>query len=86
MDNGVEELIVMLGDIISDARALPLSDKCIVERDKLLDIIDEIRETLPTELKQAKSILDMRNDILANANREAERRPFTITDAPFCAA
>ncbi|MBE6944571.1 MAG: hypothetical protein E7459_00595 [Ruminococcaceae bacterium] len=72
-DNGVEELINKLYDMIQDARSLPLgADKCIVERDRVLDILDEISNSLPNELKQAKTIVDSRTDLIAKAKREAE--------------
>lgn len=72
-DNGVEELINKLYDMIQDARSLPLgADKCIVERERMLDILDEISNSLPNELKQAKTIVDSRTDLIAKAKREAE--------------
>ena len=47
-DNGIEELITKLYDMVQDARSLPLgADKCIVERDKVLDMLDEISNQLP---------------------------------------
>ena len=70
-DNGIEELITKLYDMVQDARSLPLgADKCIVERDKVLDMLDEISNQLPGELKQAKTIVDSRNELIAK--REAE--------------
>ena len=72
-DNGVEELITKLYDFIQDARSVPLAaDKCIVEREKVLDMLDEISNTLPGELKQAKTIVDSRTELMAKAKREAE--------------
>ena len=72
-DNGIEELITKLYDMVQDARSLPLgADKCIVERDKVLDMLDEISNQLPGELKQAKTIVDSRNELIAKAKREAE--------------
>lgn len=72
-DNGIEELITKLYDMIQDARSLPLAaDKCIVEREKLLDLLDEISNTMPGELKQAKIIVDSRTEVIAKAKREAE--------------
>lgn len=65
-DNGIEELITKLYDMVQDARSLPLgADKCIVERDKVLDMLDEISNQLPGELKQAKTIVDSRNELIA---------------------
>ncbi|MGM9639966.1 MAG: hypothetical protein ACI3V3_01205 [Faecousia sp.] len=72
-DNGIEELITKLYDLVQDARSMPLgADKCIVEREKVLDMLDEISNALPGELKQAKTIVDSRNELIAKAKREAE--------------
>lgn len=72
-DNGVEELITKLYDLIQDARSVPLAaDKCIVERERVLDMLDEISNTLPGELKQAKTIVDSRTEVITKAKREAE--------------
>lgn len=73
MASGIEELVNMLYDMVSDAWALPFgAEKCLVEREKLLDLIDEIRVNLPKDLEQARAIVENRNDILAQAKREAE--------------
>jgi hypothetical protein len=59
--------------MVQDARGLPLgADKCIVERDKVLDMLDEIIGQLPVELKQARTIVESRNELIGQARREAE--------------
>ena len=69
----MEEIISALYDMVQDARAVPLAaDKCIVERDKVLDMLDEIIAQLPTELKQARTIVESRNELIGQARREAE--------------
>ena len=69
----IEEIISALYDMVQDARGLPLgADKCIVERDKVLDMLDEIIAQLPVELKQARTIVDSRNELIGQARREAE--------------
>jgi F0F1-type ATP synthase membrane subunit b/b' len=69
----IEEIITALYDLVQDARALPLgADKCILERDKVLDMLDEIIAQMPAELKQARTIVENRADIVAQAKREAE--------------
>ena len=51
MATGVEELLDMLFEMIDEAKSMPLSsDKCILERDKALDLLDEIRAQFPMEL------------------------------------
>ena len=73
MASGIEELVGMLYDMISDAWALPFgAEKCLLDRERALDLIDEIRANLPMDLEQAKVIVEGRNDIIAQAKREAE--------------
>ena len=55
MATGVDELLDMLFEMIDEAKSMPLSsDKCILERDKALDLLDEIRAQFPMELAEAK--------------------------------
>ena len=69
----IEDLITSLYDMIQDARAVPLAaDKCFVERDKALDLLDEIIAQLPAELKQSRTIVESRNELIGQARREAE--------------
>lgn len=69
----IEDIITALYDLIQDARGLPLgADKCIVERDKVLDMLDEISAQLPAELKQSRTIVESRNELIGQAKREAE--------------
>jgi len=73
MPNGIEELIGTLYEMVQDAWSLPLgADKCVLERDKVLDLLDEINNQLPGEFKQAKTIVDARNEVISNAKHEAE--------------
>ena len=72
-EQNIEEIISALYDIVQDARAMPLAaDKCIVERDKVLDMLDEVIAQLPVELKQARTIVESRNELIGQARREAE--------------
>ena len=69
----IEDIIAALYDLVQDARTLPLgADKCIVERDKVLDMLDEIIAQLPVELKQARTIVESRNELIGQARRESE--------------
>lgn len=69
----IEDLITTLYDMVQDARALPLgADKCILEREKVLDLLDEIIGQLPAELKQSRTIVESRSELVAQAKREAE--------------
>lgn len=69
----IEDIITTLYDMIQDAKSLPLgADKCILERDKALDLLDEIIAQLPAELKQSRTIVESRNELIGQARREAE--------------
>lgn len=73
MSSRIDELVDMLYDMVSDAWAVPLSgEKCLLERDKALDLIEEIRANLPKDLETARRIVEDRNSILAEAKREGE--------------
>ncbi len=72
-EQNIEDIISALYDMVQDARGLPLgADKCILERDKVLDMLDEILAQLPVELKQARTIVESRNELIGQARREAE--------------
>ncbi len=72
-EQNIEDIISALYDMVQDARALPLgADKCIVERDKVLDMLDEVIAQLPVELKQARTIVESRNELIGQARRGAE--------------
>ena len=69
----IEDIISALYTLVEDARALPLgADKCILERDKVLDMLDEIIAQMPAELKQSRAIVESRNELIGQARREAE--------------
>ena len=51
-DRSTEDIIGALYDMVQDARSMPLAaDKCILERDRVLDMLDEILAQLPGEIK-----------------------------------
>ena len=69
----IENLLDQIDEMIDKAWGLPLSGgKCLVETDKLRDIIDDIRGNMPSEIRQAKSFVADRSDIIATAKKEAE--------------
>ena len=73
MNNNLEELITALYDMIQDAKSVPLSsDKCIIERDKALDMLDDLSAQLPAELKQARTIVASREELIGQARGEAK--------------
>ena len=74
MEHGdVIELLDTLYSMISEAWGVPLgNDKCIIEREKALDIITEIKATMPSSLAEAKRLVSARDEFIGNAKKEAE--------------
>ena len=69
----VEDLILQLQDVISAAKSMPFSGgKVMVSSDEIYDILDQIQDAMPAEVRQAKNIVADRKQILAEANRESE--------------
>ena len=72
-NRNTEDIIGALYDLVQDARSMPLAaDKCILERDRVLDMLDEIIAQLPGEIKQSRTIVESRNELISQARREAE--------------
>lgn len=72
-NNEVIELLDILYGMVTEAWGVPLgNDKCIIEREKAIEIINEIKVSLPTELAEAKRLVAARDEFIGNAKREAE--------------
>ena len=65
-------LLETLEDILENSKGLPFTNKTMVDKEELLEIIKEIRIKLPDELKQAKWVKEERQRILAEAQKEAD--------------
>ncbi len=73
MENTVYENLEMLYNMIKEAWGLPLSsEKCVIERDKVLDLIEALKRSLPNEISEAKRLVDAKQAYIANAKREAD--------------
>ena len=73
MSATLEELVNSLYDLVQEARSVPLSaDKCMLDRERALDILDEIRTNMPADLKMARDIVEKRTEIIAAGKKEAE--------------
>lgn len=69
----VDDLILQLQDIISEAKSMPFSGgKVMVSSEEVYDILDQIQDAMPAEVRQAKNIVADRKQIIAEANRESE--------------
>ncbi|RFU19941.1 ATP synthase subunit B family protein [Geodermatophilus marinus] len=67
------ETVDELSSVIENARSVPMSGSCMVPRDHLLDLLDDLRENLPDEVHKAGAIVEQRTEILQQAQAEAER-------------
>lgn len=69
----VADLLDKLDDLVDDAWSLPLSGgKTVVDAEKIRDIVDDIRISIPQEMRQAKAIVADRKQIIQDAKDEAE--------------
>src|ERR1700684_1829207 len=66
-------LIDKLDDLVHNAKTMPLSDSVRVDKEEIYDILDQMRATIPEEIKQARWIIKERQEMLAEAKKEAER-------------
>jgi hypothetical protein len=69
----VHEKLNELAAVIENARAMPMSASCMVNRADVLAMIDEIRELLPEELRYAEMLLADRQSVIADGRAEAEK-------------
>ena len=73
MEHRVQELFDLLYSMISEAWSVPLgNDKCVIEKSKALDLLDDIKTQFPAELADAKRLIDARAEFIASARREAD--------------
>lgn len=69
-------LIDRLEELFNEGSSLPFLKKVAIDEDKLLDLIDQLRLSIPDEIKKAQSVLNQKERVLAQAQEEATR---TIT-------
>ena len=73
MENQALAIIDMLYSMIAEAWGVPLgNDKCIVERDKALGLLDDLKAVLPVELSEARRLVNARDEFVNSAKQEAE--------------
>jgi len=73
MDNGILELVEMMYQMVTEAYGVPLGkDRCVIERDRFLDILDELKAQLPAEIEESRKLIAARAEYISGAKREAE--------------
>lgn len=66
-------LIDRLEELFNDSRPIPFTHNVIVDEDRMLDLIDQMRVAIPEEMKKAQQIQTQRDRILAQSQEEANR-------------
>src|SRR5229473_2020019 len=59
--------------LVLNAKPVPLTDQVRVDKEEIYDILDQMRATIPEEIKQARWIVKERQEMLAEAKREVDR-------------
>ena len=65
-------LLESLEELLEQAKKVPFTEKCIVDKNELIEAIKEIRLNLPDELNKAKWIREERERIIAEAQKDAD--------------
>jgi len=66
-------LIDRLEELFNESRPIPFTHNVIVDEDRMLDLIDQMRVAIPDEVKKAQQLLAQRDRILAQAQEEVNR-------------
>ena len=67
------QMIDRLEELLNESRPLPFTHNVIVDEDRVLDLIDQMRVSIPEEVKKAQQLLAQRDRLLAQAQEEANR-------------
>lgn len=67
------QLIDRLEELFNESKSIPLTRNVMVDEDRMLDIIDQMRIAIPEEVKKAQQLLGQRDRVLAQAQEEANR-------------
>jgi regulator of protease activity HflC (stomatin/prohibitin superfamily) len=67
------QLIDRLEELFNDAKAVPFTHNVVVDEDKMLELIDQLRITIPEEVKKAQQVVAQRDRVMAQAQEEANR-------------
>ena len=73
-------LVDRLEEVVNAARQVPLTHNIVIDEDRLIDLVDQMRVSIPDEVKKAQKTLADRDKILAQAKEEAERTLIVARD------
>lgn len=66
-------LVDRLEELFNQSRSIPLTRQVVVDEDRMLDLVDQMRVSIPEEVKKAQQILSQRDRVLAQSQEEANR-------------
>ena len=66
-------LVDRLEELFNHSRAIPLTRQVVVDEDRIMEIIDQMRVSIPEEIKQAREVMAKRDRVMAQAQEEAAR-------------
>src|SRR6478736_5797842 len=69
----INYVVDRLEALVNSSRRVPLSSRVMIEEEDLLALIEQLRQSVPTELKQAKRVMQERDQIIKGAQAEAEK-------------
>jgi hypothetical protein len=67
------QLIDRLEELFNESKAIPLTHNVMVDEDKMLELIDQMRIAIPEEVKKAQQVVAQRDRVMAQAQEEANR-------------
>ena len=67
------QLIDRLEELFNDAKAVPFTHNVVVDEDRMLELIDQMRIAVPEEVKKAQQVVAQRDRVMAQAQEEANR-------------
>ena len=69
----VNDILDEIENLVVDARRLVFTNKCIIEEDDLIRLVDDLRSELPQQISKANQVIEEQQHILEQANKEAAR-------------
>jgi len=67
------QLIDRLEELFNEAKALPFTHNVVIDEDRMLELIDQMRIAIPEEVKKAQQVVAQRDRVMAQAQEEANR-------------
>ncbi|NDJ87159.1 MAG: ATP synthase F0 subunit B [Chloroflexi bacterium] len=69
----IQHLVDRLEDLIDEGRHVPMSRYTLIDEERALEIIDQMRISIPEQIEKATRVVNQRDRLLAQANEEATR-------------